>query len=213
MTSNIKLAFNGVNHDIPVPLKRYLYLLGKFPESIATQISIQNYYNVESAIKQETFDSFKKYLIDSSEPEINIDNMQDFYLLSQEFNILKDYLSTKVDEDSYNLTILISNTSIDKSQNERCISRHLNDIITKHEQELLKIPFSSLFNIFYHLERNLNDHQKAYNFIVSNSKSDILFALLPSLDGDKLNEKSQFESLAKNKERFGYFPTFKQSFF
>ena len=182
MTNKITLKFNGVNHDIPVPFKRYLNLLGAFPESISTQISNQEYYNVESAIKQETFDSFKKYLMDSLEPEINSDNMHDFYLLSQEFQILTDYLSSKIDEDSFNLSILTSNTSEDKSQSERYISKHLDDIITKHEEELSKIPINSLFNIFYHPERNLNDHQKAYEFFVNNAKSDMIFVLLPILE-------------------------------
>ena len=190
MTEDITFAFNGHNHIIKIPFERYLQLLNQLIVSIAIQINKEKYYSIQSAVKQETFDSFKKYLMDSTEPKIKSDNMYDYYLLSQEFQILKDYLSTKIDEDSLNLFILISNTSNDKSQNERYISRYLNNIITKHEKELLKIPINSLFNIFNHPERDLSDPQKAYDFIVNNSKNGTLFVLLPSLEGDKLNEKS-----------------------
>ena len=197
MISNITLAFNGENHSIPVSTDRFLDLLRAFPMSIAKQILDHQYYNIETSINQETFDSFKKYLIDSSEPEINSNNLYEFYLISQEFQILTEYLSTKVDEDSLHLSILISNPNTNKSKNEEYISKHLSDIIDKHKQELLKIPISSLVNIFYHPERNLSDHQKAYDFIINNSKNDSLFVLLQSLEADKLNEKSQNESLIK----------------
>ena len=106
-----------------------------------------------------------------------------------------------------------SNANDDKSQSEKFIAMHLDDYIDMYEQELLKIPSNSLFNIFFHKERILNDHQKAYDFIIKESYSNIsLYILLPSLDGEKLNIKSQFESFSKIKERFGYLPTFNQIF-
>ena len=108
---------------------------------------------------------------------------------------------------------LCSNDNNDKSQNEKYIAMHLDECIEKYEQELLKIPLNSLVNIFFHKERILNDHQKAYDFIIKESFSNInLNILLQSIDGEKLNIQSQFESLSKINERRGYLPIFNQNF-
>lgn len=67
--------------------------------------------------------------MNSTEPEIKPGNMHGFYLLNQEFQILMEYLRTKIDEACLILSILISNLNDGKSENERYISIHLSDII------------------------------------------------------------------------------------
>lgn len=210
---NINLVFNEQKHTISVTFQRYLQLLNYFPEKIGITQYNHQYYNIESIVSEETFDNFKKYLTDSLEPEIKSNNLHEYYFLSQEFQVLTDYLSGKMNEDIINLSILILSMNSDKSQSEKYVSMHLDDFIDKYIQELKEIPINSLFNIFYHPERVLNDHQKAYDFITKKCANSFLYILLESLDLKKLNSKSKFESFLKSQERLGFQPIFNQSFF
>ena len=139
--------------------------------------------------------------------------IHEYYLLSQEFQVLTDYLSDKMDEAIINLSILISSMNRDKSRSEKYVSMHLTDFIDKYDQELKKIPINSLFNIFYHPERVLSDHQKAYDFITKECTNSSLYILLESLDGELLNQKSKFESFLKSQERLGFHPNIKSIIF
>lgn len=82
---------------------------------------------------------------------------------------------------------------------------------------MAQIPFNSLFNNFNHESRNLNDHEKAYQFIIEkinenheNKKS--FCVLLGTLDATKMNEKSINESNLNRNEHFGFMPKSNDSF-
>lgn len=76
-----------------------------------------------------------------------------------------------------------------------------------YSNEMYKIPINVLSNIFNHTERNLINHEKAYQFIkigIENENEDFSI-LLKSLDGLKLSEKSFIESLS-NKDSLEFYP-------
>lgn len=70
---------------------------------------------------------------------------------------------------------------------------------------MLKIKIQSLSLIFFNKNRILNDHERAYKFIIDSSEKDF-FVLLRSLDGSKLTIESLLESISKRNDHFGFYP-------
>lgn len=70
---------------------------------------------------------------------------------------------------------------------------------------MCKVPIPSLYNIFYNKNRVLKDHEKAYQFIVSNNNPNF-FILIKSLDSTKLSESILKESISNQDEHFGFIP-------
>lgn len=52
-------------------------------------------YQVESNARPEVFQSFVDYLVDDKMPDINIENINEFIELSEEFNVLKEEIERK----------------------------------------------------------------------------------------------------------------------
>ena len=97
----------------------------------------------------------------------------------------------------------------DKSSLEANIAKNLDEILINSGDELMSLPIDSLYNIFFHQERKLIDHNRAYRIIKDNSKkqkkSD-LFILLPSIDGAKLNLENLRDAILSEDMRDGNIP-------
>lgn len=77
----------------------------------------------------------------------------------------------------------------------------------KHKKEMQHIPITSLYNIFYHKDRVLHNHEIAYNFITQNdNQNQSLFILLRSLEGQKLTKESLNDSFLQIEKHFGFAP-------
>ena len=74
------------------------------------------------------------------------------------------------------------------------------------------IPFTSLFNIFYHPGRKLTHHDGAYKFIIDDKNQQNLFILLRSLDSKQMTISSTIDSLINCSKHFGYLPLLDFSF-
>ena len=80
---------------------------------------------------------------------------------------------------------------------EELISSELEKYLNKYGKELMKISFQTLYNIFNHHKRKLNNHNLAYEHIVSyfnQTQDSNIFILLDLLDGHKLTRNNVEES-------------------
>lgn len=210
------LIFNDKKYEFTVDYKRAIELLSQIPQEIGSKLISNKDYTVESQVQLEVFQSFIDYWKNSKEPEINPDNLYDYYLLSQEFGLMKDFLTQNTNENDFHLTCLkhISNIdnshkSLDKSEHEKYIALHLDSYLSEKEEQILKIPINSLYNIFYHEERVLDDEQKAFDFITKNKNTyPDLLTLLPSLDSQKLKHDDIINSITNSQENIGFMPKF-----
>lgn len=122
--------------------------------------------------------------------------MYEYYLLSKEFEIMKDnFENTQILHLSLLKYKFIDQIPSEKSNSEKSIATNLDFFIDKYPDLLGQIPIESLYNIFYHKERNLQDENKAYNFITRYSN---IYFLLNSLKDSNLTEDIVLDSLSKN---------------
>lgn len=80
-----------------------------------------------------------------------------------------------------------------------------------------KISINSLYNIFKHEKRVLNDHEMAYQFINNifnkNNDNNSICILFESLDSTKISNESFNDLISKRKEHFGFLPPVNYSSF
>lgn len=190
-----------------------------FKHSVDISPDIYNYlifnsdhsYHVKSNVSEEVFQSFLNYLINDEEPDINLDNINQYYEISQEFNLLQKIISAKIHsfgEYFVNINGLMQKNT-DLSKYEESIAINLDDYIEKYGSSLMQSPIQSLYNIFSHPKRNLNDHNRAYNVITQyfdETKNSSIFVLLDTLDGSKLTKSNLSEALALRQERMNHMP-------
>lgn len=231
------LIFKSREIKFSVPLQRSMQILSQFNLDVAGKLMNKEIYHVESIVSDESFQNFLNFWIKAEEPVINSQNAYDYFLLSQEFGIMKDIVSKNINEDVIHISCLKKSNDDnnnnddnndqqkslhDKSQHEEYVAKHLDKYIERYSNDLLEISPTSLYNIFYHPQRVLNETQKAFDFINNSLKSDVshneenkskLFVLLGSLNGDELNDKTKFELFLKKDDHFGFIPKFSQSFF
>lgn len=154
-------------------------------------------------------------------PTITSDNFYDYRLIGDEFQIFTDYFSKPEFENLYKISILInitkSNTNFDKSKIEKYISQNLDIFLEKYETQMYKIPYDSLYNIFYHNERKLSQHSLAYQFLTQKIVESVdideeeiqskLFILLGSLDAKQMTESLMIDSIINREQHFGFIPS------
>ncbi|KAK8870824.1 hypothetical protein M9Y10_008722 [Tritrichomonas musculus] len=178
-----------------------------------------NQYMVYSKVSEEVFQSFLNYWIKKEEPEITIDNIKEYDMLSREFGIMKKILIDKrkiLGEYYIDINDLADPKIKDKSHAEEMIAIRLDDFLLKSGKSLISQPIRSLYNIFNHQKRNLTNHNLAYELIIdryeelkaqkNKNYGDILI-LLNLLDGTKLNSKNFKDSIQNCERRFGMIPT------
>ena len=179
----------------------------KVGEDIGQHLLGSKKYIVKSNVNPQNFQEFLTYLtINNITLKIDSKNYHDFYLLNEEFNhLLSDILlkpEYSVLHEESMLNILISKEATDKSFIEKEIASKLDYYLSKFNEKMSQISFTSLYNIFNHENRVLNDHEKAYQFIIqnidrneNNEDKKSFCILLGSLEATKLNEKNTINIL------------------
>lgn len=190
----------GGNIPISLPFEKYEQL----PLQIKSSLYNDNKYVIKSKVCLENFQNFMNNYKDNTKPEINLSNMYEYYLLSKEFEIMKDNFENS---QILHLSLLkykfIDQVPSEKSNSEKSIATNLDFFIDKYPDLLSQIPIESLYNIFYHKERNLQDENKAYNFITRSSN---IYFLLNSLKDSNLTEDIVLDSLSKIEKHSNFCP-------
>lgn len=174
-------------------------------------INSHHQYQVESNVSENTFQSFVNYLINDLIPDIEIDNINEYNQLSQEFGLLREIIENKkkiFGEYLVNLNFL-QNKGTDLSSCEEEIARKLDDYLEKYGKTLMKSPIQSLFNIFNHQHRKLKQHNLAYELIQQHyeeTNDSNIFILLKTLDGSKLSKTNLEESISMSELHNNYMP-------
>lgn len=191
-------------------------LLAKIPENkeeLFNKLFLDHDYFVHSQVKNEVFQSFLNYWKEDILPKIESDNIMEYFQLNLEFGLLDDYFSIQKNKDpEFNLIFLINinqKTNAIKQDAEKEVSTNLDNYLINYADKLALIPIPSLYNIFYHRERNLADHDEAYRFIIKNASNHDpnFFCLLPSLDGSKFKVLgNKLDSYEKVNDHFGFSP-------
>lgn len=125
-------------------------------------------YQVISDVSEKVFEDFIEYLINDTIPNINLDNINEFINLSDEFKILGEIIDQKKDEYGEYLIYIngLRYCSTQKvNEYEENIAKKLDEYIDKYGSTLMKIPIQSLYNIFNHKNRQLTKHDEAYELI------------------------------------------------
>lgn len=176
-------------------------------------------YCIQSDVSDEVFESFVNYLITDTLPKINIQNIQEYMQLSQEFNLLGDFIEKKKKDfgKSYEgmLFLLNKKNPKDVSHIEKDIAMKLDYYLEKYGEKLMNSPIQSLINIFNHRERKLTNHNLAYNLIkeqVKRTNDPSYNVLITTLDCSHLNHTNIEESFLLKKERFDLMPDYDKSF-
>ncbi|KAK8888136.1 hypothetical protein M9Y10_039198 [Tritrichomonas musculus] len=200
--------------------RKFDFTLGK--EEIAIDVKLQDFFNLPADMQRELFESgkydvglsvnkqnfidFFNYLIDSSRVlQPNSENALDYKDLCEKFKMSTDFILDDILDLSYLYKFKEQGT--DKSRYEEKISANLDYYLENYEDDMLKLPISSLIRIFEHKNRQLKDEERAYQFIVKGN-SPSFYVLFGSLSFKKLSPESRIESLQKVDERCGFIPKF-----
>ena len=226
MDKNYVFILNGQEYTIQFSLK----LFNKLGDAICRELINTEKYLVRSNVSNENFQVFLDFLNDKIQtPELTTNNYYDYFLLSEEFNKnLSDYLSKQEFNNIKNLSILKNaktEEARDKSYFEEYIAEHLDYYLEFFSKEMSQIPLQTLYNVFQHKNRILNNHERAYKFIKEiltksdndnntnlNANHKNACILLQTLDATKISEDSFNESYSKKSDNFGFAPEFNLSF-
>ena len=174
--------------------------------------SSEHSYEVESKVRQEIIKEFIKYIIFDEEPEITINNINEYELLSEEFSIYQERINNKKHEYGEYLINFQGLSSEDEGMrkiSEERISTELDEYLNRYGEEMMRITIQSLYNIFNHSKRKLNNHNLAYEHIISyfnKTQDSNIFILLDLLDGSKLNRNNIEESYSLSSLRNNHIP-------
>lgn len=196
------------NEKIPIP--KDIKVIKRFPDDISNILIQYHEYQIQAKVQIEILQGFLDYLFNGKIPILTVNNIYQYNLLNEELKILNDILNQQENIYLFKISV-IRNVSIDensdKSNSERFISQNLDFFLTNYSNEMKQIPINSLYNIFNHKERVLNDTELAYHFIINGGETNkSLYILLQSLDGTKLTKKSINESFSQIDEHCGFFP-------
>lgn len=192
--------------------KVHLQHLVIIKEEIGSLLLNDEPYYVKSKVNPENFKSFLKYWYDKENPEITSDNIYDYFQLSQEFGIMEDLITNSQEAPAIHLLCLKCFDQTQTGQfsdnfiHEEYIAKHLDEIIRNHSNLLQQVPISSLYNIFNHKARQVNQI-RAYNFILNSiEKVPNIFILLETLDCPSLSNEIVKECISNKDEHFGFIP-------
>ncbi|KAK8897954.1 hypothetical protein M9Y10_000198 [Tritrichomonas musculus] len=225
MSKNCILILDGKEFPIQIKLKSALALGEKVSDRLFDPSVLIGKYYVQSKVSHENLSKFLDFLQKNQYPEIDANNYYDFLLLNEEFNyILSDHLSKSEFDQIKKVSMLkkaSSSDSADKSLCEKYISENLDYYLETYGEQMEAIPCTTLYNIFQHEKRALNNQERAYQFIKKileesknndNQQTRDICILLETLDGTKISEESLKESMNKRDERFGFAPKINFSF-
>ena len=102
MTKTNLFIMNNQEFQISLSLNQLISL----PEDIRDSLYVNGKYNVKSEVKNEDFKEFLTFLVDKDKtPVITIENIYDYHLLCEEFDILIDFISKPENEDLYKISL------------------------------------------------------------------------------------------------------------
>lgn len=113
---------------------------------IYSTLQTNQQYEVESNVSQEVFRSFIDYWINGDIPNIHIDNISEYYLLSQEFNIMNNLIqifrkyTSNMIKFSTDKDLKIKNQLLVKKNKEKCDKL---DDKTQKFQQIIQILFNN----------------------------------------------------------------------
>lgn len=168
-------------------------------------------YHVSSNVDIQTLTDFLYHWNNNTHPIVNASNILQYFQLFKEFEYLENYEELYQDNvrQSY-IKLLQERKNEDNSMIEREVSHHLDVYLTEeYSEDFGHIPLNSLYNIFNNNERILEDHDKAYQFIINAALNinNNLFVLLKSIDASKFKDNENKKDAFKNMEnRFGFAP-------
>lgn len=202
-----------------IPIDLEFKTIQNIGEKIINILSEKKQYNIQSNVDLINFNYFCNYLKGNFDlSSIKSQNYIDFSLLANEFDNqnLLEYLARPEFEQFRKdpiFTILKSDDVSDKSKYEQYVSLYLDYYLDKYDNEMKKIQFTSLYNIFSNKMRKLANHEKAYQFIKNKSQEDSQFCVLyKTLESSKLTKESFFDSLSNENNNFNFHPLIESSF-
>lgn len=190
-------------------IPKYFRRIGEVSEKIYTELTEKGIYQVQSLVQSTTLHSFLEYWQNEKLPDVDSTNFWEFYLLSQEFGMMNDYLqSSKFSQISKilfirNLASDSINNHTDRSNSEQQIAENLDYYITNFQEELFSLPATSLYNIFKHKSRHLTKSNEAYEAIIKRPQ---LSFLIDTINASDLSEASITDAFVHKDERFGFTP-------
>lgn len=219
MSSITFILLNGEKYENSFNRKKYHELLMQISEDIDIQLSQNKPYFVKSKVENENFNKFLDYWYEGKEPIITHENVFDFFLLSNEFGLMKDLIS-KSNEDATIILSCLKNLDqstttkkpnsydvFDKSSYEEFVARNLGQIIIEYPELLQQVPIQSLYNIFNHKEKKLGDPINAFNFIINSTENyPNITILLQLLDMLELPKEIVTECISNHKDLLQYLP-------
>lgn len=220
MQNPIFFYLNKTEFKFPCSIKFIKQIPPQY-EELSDLLIGQHKYNVQSCVRNEVFQKFLDFWQNKTIPELNENNIWEFYLLSNEFGIMVDYITSPQFEKFFDIAYLIyskqeSNNNnnhlhhnFDKTTIERRIATKLQEYLVSSPKYLFQIPLNSLYNIFSHPENNLQDHEMAYKLILKAAKNQNIeyFVLLNLLDGKKINSPEiRREAFMQRNQYLGFSP-------
>lgn len=213
-SDSLSIIFQSKANFIPLKFD----LLDNISPSISHSLVLNpnHEYTVKSKVSEAVFQSFLEHWLKGTPSDIQIYNIDEYIQLNQEFQFkqLDTLLKSKEEEfgeDLQYFNCIKSQNHADQSNSEEKIATRLDDYLKRYKTEIMKLPITSLYNIFNHHHRKLQDHNYAYELIKNHFEitgDSNIFSLLPSLDGAKLSKENLKESISQQESRFGYHPTF-----
>lgn len=97
----------------------------------------------------------------------------------------------------------------DISSDEINISKNLDLALQTLGADLFNLNINTLYNIFFNPQRELTDHNSAYDLIkvqAQKEKKTQIFILLPSIDGTKLSKENIKDAILNKNKRYGLIP-------
>lgn len=162
MEQNFILIFKNIKIYIPKDLN----YLEKISRKIHSEILIKQEYVVELNVHYESFQIFLNYWLKNIKPSFNSENTYEINLLIEEFE-LKSHNKTLEYDELLKVSILKSSFlyNHDKSSSEEYIAGNLDFYLLNYNNDLYDVPINSLYNIFYHKKRALNNYSLAFNSV------------------------------------------------
>lgn len=91
MENSLKLISNSKIFQIPTRFKH----MNEISINIWNILIFEHQYEIKSKVNEIVLQGFIHYLIEDQYPDIKIDNIDEYSKLSEEFEILQDYISNK----------------------------------------------------------------------------------------------------------------------
>lgn len=217
---HLQLYSNNCIFPIPYEFKAFVRVSNNIKKSFFFN---GGKYFVRSKVRNEILQSFLDYWVQEKEFKVNVDNIWEYSLLSNEFDLFKDIVSKSEYKNILHLSCLIYITkeksfdhTIDMLTAELYIAQHLDYYLENYQNEMHNIPLNSLYNIFFHKERKMTNHANAYSFITGYSNSERtnetinhsnigFFILLQSIDCMKLSQEAALDAHTKVSDHCGSF--------